>query len=47
LFVTLSTPSMLTLVAVEMQQLASNMNKLRRVFNLDSGLSSMMANLTY
>jgi len=46
-FVALSTLSLLTLVAVDMQQVASNMNKLRRVFNLDSRLSSMMANMTY
>ena len=32
MFVTLSTLSLLTVVAVDMQQVASNMNKLRRAF---------------
>jgi len=32
-FVSLRTPSLLTVVAVLMQQIASDINKLRRVFN--------------
>ena len=44
-FVTLSTLSLLTVVAVEMQQVANNMNKSRRVFNPDSRLSSAMVNI--
>jgi len=35
-FVSLSTLSLLTIVAVDMQQVASDTNKSRRVFNLDS-----------
>jgi len=44
-FVSLSTLSLLTVVAVEMQQVANNMNKSRRVFNPDSRLSSAMVNI--
>jgi len=47
MFVTLSTLSLLTVVAVDMQQVASNMNKSRRVFNPDLRLSSAMANMAY
>jgi len=39
-FVSPRTLSLLTIVAVEMQQVASNVNKFRRVFNLDLRLSS-------
>jgi|SRR5712671_5430421 len=46
-FVTLSTLSLLTVVAVGMQQVTSNMNKLIRMFNPDSRLSSAMANMAY
>jgi hypothetical protein len=46
-FVSLNTLSLLTVVAVDMQQVASNMNRLRRVFNPDSRLSLAMANMTY
>jgi len=46
-FVTLSTISLLTVVAVGMQQVASNVNKLIRMFNPDSRLSSAMANMAY
>jgi len=46
-FVSLSTSSVLTVVAVDMQQVASTMNKSRRVFNPDSRLSSVMANMAY
>jgi len=35
-FVALNTLSLLTVVAVDMQNVASNMNKLRRMFNPDS-----------
>ena len=35
-FVSLSTLSLLTVFAVDMQQVASNMNKFRRVFNPNS-----------
>jgi len=44
-FVSSSTLSLLTVVAVDMQQVASNMNKSRRVFN--SRLSSVIANMPY
>jgi hypothetical protein len=47
LFVSLSTLSLLTVLAVDMQQVASNMNKLRRVFNPDLRLSSAIANMAY
>ena len=46
-FVALNTLSLLTVVAVDMQNVASNMNKLRRMFNPDSRLSSAMANVAY
>ena len=46
-FVSLSTSSVLTVVAVDMQQVASTMNKSRRVFNPDSRLLSVMANMAY
>jgi len=46
-FVSLSTLSLLTVVAVDMQQVASEMHKSRRVFNPDSRLSSAMTNITY
>src|SRR5712672_2113834 len=46
-FFALSTLSLLTVVAVGMQQVASNMNKLIRMFNPDSRLSSAMANMAY
>jgi hypothetical protein len=46
-FVSLSTLSLLIVVAVDIQQVASNMNKLRRVFNPDLRLSSVMANMAY
>src|SRR5712672_3143233 len=39
--------TMLTLLSVDMQNVASNMNKLRRMFNPDSRLSSAMANVAY
>jgi len=47
MFVALSTLSLLTVVAVDMQQVASNVNKLRRVFNPALRLSSAMANMAY
>ena len=47
MFVALSTLSLLTVVAVDMQQVASNVNKLRRVFNPDLRLSSAMADMAY
>jgi len=46
-FVSLSTLSLLTVLAVDMQQVASNINKSRRVFNPDSRLSSALANMAY
>ena len=46
-FVSLSTLSLLTVLAVDMQQVASNINKSRRVFNPDSRLSSALANMSY
>jgi len=46
-FVSLSTLSLLTVVAVDMQQVASEMYKSRRVFNPDSRLSSAMNNIIY
>jgi hypothetical protein len=45
MFVSLSMPSLLTVVAVDMQKVASDMNKFRRVFNPDSRLSSAMTNI--
>ena len=47
MFVALTALSLLTVAAVDMQQVASNMNKFRRVFNPDLQLSSVMANVTY
>jgi len=44
-FFALNTLSLLTVVAVDMQNVASNMNKLRRMFHPDSRLSSAMANV--
>jgi len=46
-FVSLSMLSLLTVVAVDMQQLASDVNKSRRVFDPDSRSSSVMANIAY
>jgi len=46
-FVALSTLPLLTVLAVDMQQVASNVNKSKRVFHPDSPLSSAMANMAY
>jgi len=46
-FVALNTLSLLTVLAVDMQNVASSMNKLRRVFNPDLRLSSTMVNMAY
>jgi len=46
-FVALTVLSLLTVVAVGMQQVASNMNKFRRVFSLDLQLSPAMTNMAY
>jgi len=44
-FVALNTLSLLTVVAVDMQQVASSLNKSRRMFNPGSRLSSAMVNV--